>query len=158
MKCSEALCRPLPLKRHPAKRVEWWGLSCSSCSSCTWRGQDVGATTSRMWSSAPTRLLSSTHRSPSQPPSRTRATQTDPSSFPSVSYMWFLRSLRLFVLRLRDAHAKTQGFTITQGNFPPKTQGIGGFPPHFRQNSRYQRFLRLPERVEEQKYIVDNLY
>ena len=53
---------------------------------------------------------------------------------------------------------KTQGFTKTQGNFPPKTQGIGGFPPHFQQNSRYRRFLRLPERVEEQKYIVDNLY
>ena len=62
-----------------------------------------------------------------------------------------------------DDHAKTQGektqgFTKTQGNFPPKTQGIGGFPPHFQQNSRYRRFLRLPERVEEQKYIVDNLY
>ena len=55
-----------------------------------------------------------------------------------------------------DGHAKTQGkktqgFTKTQGKFPPKTQGIGGFPPYFQQNSRYRRFLRLPERVGEQK-------
>ena len=77
-----------------------------------------------------------------------------------ISTKGFITLKQAFFL---DDHAKTQGektqgFTKTQGNFPPKTQGIGGFPPHFQQNSRYRRFLRLPERVEEQKYIVDNLY
>ena len=58
-----------------------------------------------------------------------------------------------FVDHAKTQGEKTQGFTITQGNFTPKTQGIGGFPHHFQENSRYRRFLRLPERVE-----VENLY
>ena len=78
-----------------------------------------------------------------------------------VYHLMITLSIRLLFYALLQAfflvdHAKTQGektqgFTKTQGNFPPKTQGIGGFPPHFQQNSRYWRFLRLPERVGEQK-------
>ena len=71
----------------------------------------------------------------------------------SVVKQCYVSLIQAFFL---DGHAKTQGkktqgFTKTQGKFPPKTQGIGGFPPYFQQNSRYRRFLRLPERVGEQK-------